>query len=239
MLFAITELLIGTFGLISKSLYYDVLYVGFPELAASRVTAAVVLFCALLWPTFVIGLSMPLLSRALSSSLDGVARVVGSLYGWNTLGAATGAFVGTWVLLPRLGLERSLWTAAALNLTCAAVAAVLRPRASAIVTDERAARYGELHHRMPCPTEVLPFRVWALIYGVTGFIALALEITWFRLLGVILKSTAFTFGTLLWVYLSGLGLGAAVAARHVTRSRRPGEIISSYCDGTSSPAALP
>ena len=45
---------------------------------------------------------------------------------------------------------------------------------------------------------------------------------WFRLLGVMLKSTAFTFGTMLAVYLAGLGLGAAIGARLVTRSRRPG-----------------
>ena len=66
------------------------------------------------------------------------------------------------------------------------------------------------------------FPVWALVYGVTGFAALALEIAWFRLLGVMLKSTAFTFGTMLAVYLAGLGLGAAIGAWLVTRSRRPG-----------------
>ena len=68
----------------------------------------------------------------------------------------------------------------------------------------------------------LSFQGWALVYGVAGFIALGLEITWFRLLGVVLKSTAFTFGTLLGVYLTGLGLGATLASRRVTRSRSPG-----------------
>jgi spermidine synthase len=68
----------------------------------------------------------------------------------------------------------------------------------------------------------LSFATWALIYGLTGFIALALEIAWFRILGVMLKSTAFTFGTLLAIYLTGLGGGAAIGSRHVSRSARPG-----------------
>ncbi len=50
---------------------------------------------------------------------------------------------------------------------------------------------------------------WIAIYGLSGFLALSLEIVWFRLLGVMVKSTAFTFGTLLSVYLSGPGPGGA------------------------------
>ena len=39
-----------------------------------------------------------------------------------------------------------------------------------------------------------PFAVWAGLYAVAGFQALSLEIVWFRLLGVMVKSSAFTFG---------------------------------------------
>ena len=65
------------------------------------------------------------------------------------------------------------------------------------------------------------FPSWLVMYGVSGFLALSLEIVWFRLMAVMLKSTAFTFGTLLFVYLGGLGLGAAGAMLVVPRSRRP------------------
>ena len=44
-------------------------------------------------------------------------------------------------------------------------------------------------------------------YGLTGFCALALEILWFRVLEMAVKSTAFTFGTVLALYLLGLGPG--------------------------------
>ncbi|MGH9200051.1 MAG: fused MFS/spermidine synthase, partial [Vicinamibacterales bacterium] len=123
--FAIAELCIGVFGLFSKTLYYDLLYIQFPGLAATTAVTAVVLLASLFWPTFFMGLSLPLLARALTSSLGVASRVIGSLYGWNTLGAATGALVGTWVLLPRFGLEHSLWIAAAVSLACAVSAALL------------------------------------------------------------------------------------------------------------------
>jgi hypothetical protein len=65
------------------------------------------------------------------------------------------------------------------------------------------------------------FRTWLLLYSLSGLSALALEILWFRILDVALKSTAFTFGTLLTVYLLGSGTGALVGVARVRRLRRP------------------
>lgn len=235
--FAAAELCVGLFGLVSKTLYYDVLYTQFPHLAATPALAAVVLLASLLWPTFFMGLSLPLLARALTDTLGLSGRVIGSLYGFNTLGAATGAFVGTWVLIPRLGLEASLWVAATASLACAAAAMGLGWRGVAAT----APLPGLVEHRnpvAPAESERLSFPTWVAIYGLTGFIALAFEITWFRMLGVILKSTAFTFGTLLAVYLSGLGLGAAVAAGRAGRSSRPGATFLMLQCGVALYAAL-
>jgi hypothetical protein len=48
-----------------------------------------------------------------------------------------------------------------------------------------------------------------------------LEIVWFRLLGVLQKSTSFTFPSLLAVYLGGLALGVIVGVPLARRVRRP------------------
>src|SRR5213075_3219120 len=65
------------------------------------------------------------------------------------------------------------------------------------------------------------FGTWLLLYVLAGFIALSLEILWLRLLTVMLKCTAFAFGTMLTIYLGGLGLGAIAGTKFVQRSRRP------------------
>jgi hypothetical protein len=66
-----------------------------------------------------------------------------------------------------------------------------------------------------------PLSLWLSLYALSGFVALSLEILWFRVLDVAVKSTAFTFGTVLAVYLLGSAVGALAAAPRVARLRRP------------------
>ena len=120
--FAVAELAIAAFGVVSAPLYYDVLYQRLGHLTWGLEDRAAILFLSLLWPTFFMGVSLPLLARALTTTLERAAVVAGTLYGWNTLGAAFGAFVTTWWLLPLYGLERCLHMGATLNLLAAAVA---------------------------------------------------------------------------------------------------------------------
>jgi spermidine synthase len=66
-----------------------------------------------------------------------------------------------------------------------------------------------------------PFTLWLALYALSGFLALSFEVVWFRLLDVAVKSTAFTFGTVLAVYLLGSALGSLLGAPLVARLRRP------------------
>ncbi|WP_397381577.1 hypothetical protein [Prosthecobacter sp.] len=63
LLFGVAEALIALFGLVSKPLFYDLLYLKFGGIADSRVLTALVLILALLLPTFLMGLSLPVLAR--------------------------------------------------------------------------------------------------------------------------------------------------------------------------------
>ena len=63
--------------------------------------------------------------------------------------------------------------------------------------------------------------IWMALYALSGFLAMSFEIVWFRLLGVMLKSTAFTFGTLLAQYLFWLGAGSALGSLVTHRLQRP------------------
>jgi hypothetical protein len=65
----------------------------------------------------------------------------------------------------------------------------------------------------PEPPASQPFAHWLWLYAFSGFVALSLEIVWFRALDVAVKSTAFTFGTLLAVYLLGFAAGGVPARR--------------------------
>ena len=120
--FALAEAAIAAFALVSVPLLYDVLYVGLAPRALPLVLVGSVLFAVLLWPTFFMGLSLPLLARALTETPAASARRIGSLYGWNTLGAAVGALVTVFVVVRLHGFAAAIGVGAFLNLACAVTA---------------------------------------------------------------------------------------------------------------------
>ena len=213
--FAGAELAIAVFGFFSRPLYYDFLYNRFGATQIPAPALALLLFISLLVPTFFMGASLPLLSRALASRLERASRVIGVLYGVNTLGAATGALVATWILLPRLGLDGSIRIGVLFNVLCALV---LLP--AILMFPSRAPTHADAIDDTTGETK-FSFAMWACIFATSGLLALALEIVWFRVLAVTMKGTAFTFGTLLGVYLAGLGAGALGGSAVSTRVRQP------------------
>lgn len=229
MLFGVAELAIAAFGSVSAAIYYDFLYLRLGHVDLAPPVLATMLFVILLWPTFLMGASLPLLAKALTPRVERAALTVGLLYGLNTLGAAAGALIGTWVLLPWVGLEQSLGVAAGLNATAALVVlpfAMSRRVAAQTAQPIESASTATAPRATPAAIDgSLGFSTWVLIYAFAGFLALSLEIVWFRTLGVMMKATSFTFGTLLALYLTGLAVGSIAASFVAPRIRRPATVF--------------
>ncbi|MCP4868297.1 MAG: hypothetical protein GY898_06225 [Proteobacteria bacterium] len=85
-----------------------------------------VLFALVVAPTFLMGATYPVATRALAGRADEAAEAVGRAYAWNTVGGVLGALGCGLVLLPWLGIRNTLWLAGGLNLVAAAV--LLGPR---------------------------------------------------------------------------------------------------------------
>jgi spermidine synthase len=108
------------------------------HLSAPAYVAAQIALCSLvmLAPTVLMGMTFPLVTRALVRGVDEVGRVVGLAYGANTLGAVVGAWTAGFLLIPGLGLRGATLVAAGAN---ALVAILLLARARG-----RRDRYGLL-----------------------------------------------------------------------------------------------
>ena len=117
--FALCEVGIAAFAVLSPWLYYDVIYRELLPLSSSRAIIFGVVFAGLLWPTFLMGCSLPFLSKALVRQIAGSAKLIGWLYGLNTLGASVGAFVGGWFLIGTFGFDSAIYIGAVLNLIVA------------------------------------------------------------------------------------------------------------------------
>ncbi len=215
--FAVAELAVAAFGAASVWILYDFLYARLGAVDLPGWATAAILFAVLLWPTFFMGVSLPLLSRALAETTEAASRRIASLYGWNTVGAALGALLTVWVVLRLVDFRRATWIGAALNAACALAALAIASRTAGAA----ASAPGRPPARVAPPPDALRLWGWIALYALSGFIALSLEIVWFRLLGVVLKSNAFTFATLLALFLTGVGLGSLIGHRLASRARRP------------------
>ena len=89
---------------------------------ASRAWGAAVSFVVLSVPTILMGMTLPILTMAFNERRENIGVSVGTLYCINTLGAALGAMLVPFVLLPIIGLDRILTLAACGNVLVASSA---------------------------------------------------------------------------------------------------------------------
>ena len=226
--FAGLELGIAVFGAASSWIYYDWLYLRAGWLYASPWRAGVLHLASFLIPTALMGMSLPFLVRAMVADVQGAGRAIGFLYGINMLGAAVGAFLTPWILIRYFGIRGAVTIAAvgnlAAGLTAMALYAAWRGRGKQSLATSGAGfipaeRVGGLGGApLAPPSSIL---LWIVLYAASGFCALALEIVWFRLIDVAVKSRAYTFGTVLAIYLLGASAGALLGSALVHRVRRP------------------
>jgi spermidine synthase len=73
-------------------------------------------FATLLLPTLCMGACLPFVGRALVRGLEHAAGAVGTAYAANAVGTIVGSFAGGFVLLPWLGMHRTILAGAAVNL---------------------------------------------------------------------------------------------------------------------------
>jgi predicted membrane-bound spermidine synthase len=223
-IFALLELLIGLFGAASSWIYYDWLYPRAVHLASPSWQSGLLHFAAVLPPTVLMGMSLPFLVRAVVTDVAGAGRRIGWLYGINVLGAAAGAFAAPWLLLPGAGVRGAVLTAAAANGLVGLGALVLVRLGASGLEALPSAPAPAATGTPPAAEEApggRPLGLWLALYALSGFVALSLEIVWFRLIDVSAKSTAFAFGTVLAIYLLGSAVGSLTAAPFVARIRRP------------------
>jgi len=225
--FAVLELLVAGFGALSPWLFHDLLYARAAHLYDRPWSAGIVHFLSLVVPTTLMGMSLPFLARGLVRDARIAGRTLGLLYGVNVVGASLGAILAPWTLIRFLGIRGAVWTAAGANLVAAVIALLggrmaaepLAPLPPAPETPRAPATPPAAG--TPTRERSIPFGLWVGLYGVSGFCALSLEILWFRVMEVAVKSTAFTFGTVLSLYLLGSAAGSLWGARIAPRMARP------------------
>ncbi|HLJ74074.1 MAG TPA: spermidine synthase, partial [Thermoanaerobaculia bacterium] len=164
-------------------------------LNAARLVFAFVL---LVIPATGMGATLPTLVTALSRHDANFGRVLGLLYGFNTVGAVAGALAGELLLIRLFGVRGTGAFAAACSISAGLLASRLT-RSS-----------GGLQPAVGGP-KVAATR-FLLAAGASGFALLALEVIWFRFVLFFVVSTSIAFAVMLAVVLAGISIGALIAS---------------------------
>jgi len=188
----------------------------------------------LIVPTALMGATLPVLASFYSRDAARIGFRVGSLYALNTFGAVLGAAATGFVLIPTLGMNIATTTAASINILLGVVALTISRKAEAApmlraVTVDLAD--GEVAHKRARSLDrwasgdsgIGPRQVTVVVAGfaVSGFVALAYEVIWSRVLALIIGSSVYAFSIMLTTFLIGLAAGATLASRLADKIRRP------------------
>jgi predicted membrane-bound spermidine synthase len=219
--YALAEAVIGALALVFHELFviatdwsYESLL---PALGVEwlALAAKLALCCALILPqSALLGATFPLMSAGLARARpEKPGEPVAMLYFTNSLGAALGVLTSGFVLIAWVGLPGTLRTAGALNLALAAAVwwLALAVRAAPML-----------------PASREPARAARLLLVVAFFTGLAsfiYEISWIRMLSLVLGASTHSFELMLSSFILGLALGGLAVRRLVDASARPERLL--------------
>jgi len=174
-------------------------------------------FLVLLVPTFLMGLTLPVVSASTLIRGAGVGSRVSLLYATNTAGAMTGVLLAGFYLIGGLGVRTTFLLAAFVNvligLTSLWLARESEERMASAAPDVPVIAAGPAHEARRA------YAIVAVVVFLSGFASLALEVVWFRVLLQFVNATTYAFTTMLATVLGGIALGGAIAARRLRDDR--------------------
>ncbi|MFX0141134.1 MAG: fused MFS/spermidine synthase [Candidatus Hodarchaeota archaeon] len=207
------ELLIGAFGCISIP-FLEFLWKS--TTGGSYLTSFIYMFAFLSFPTILMGSTLPLLIKIFNAIIDNFLYSLSYLYFINTIGAALGALISSYLLISFLGLDTSIYFAAAINIIIATLIFIFKNDFS---KEEKIVNiYSQT--KFNSSKGFSNGKIFYLIVFVTGFIAIGYEIIWFRIIGTLVKASPYAFSSVLFIYLMGIACGSYVMKKYLSNNSK-------------------
>ncbi len=231
-LYALLELGIGAFCFFTPWLFklIEYVYLHFTHSSlylhtvwSSILVRFVLASLVILIPTALMGGTLPVLSKLFVQRREKLGWHIGLLYSVNTWGAVCGVFATGFILIMLMGVKGTLYAAAVINLAIGIGSYILSAsqKSTCLVPSDR-----PQFRKKPQPkaekvqNDVTPYPFLLLLaLGLSGFTALVYEVTWTRVLTLILGTTTYAFTTMLTTFLFGLALGSIICAKLIDRKR--------------------
>jgi spermidine synthase len=222
LLYAAVELIVGLAALVFHGLFtslIDVFYSTVLPSTGSPAAGAILKWLAasfLITPQSVLlGMTFPLMSAGIIRRYpDTPGGSIAMLYFTNSIGAAVGVLASGFWLIQLVGLPGTILSAGLLNIVLAVIVWVLvrldpTPHTTPIKTEETASSQTSLKQL---------FLFAAFITGAASFIY---EISWIRMLSLVLGATTHSFELMLSAFITGLAFGGLWIKRRIDRIASP------------------
>ena len=172
-----------------------------------QTTRACVAWFFLLVPSFLMGGTLPVLSKFVTRTAGSYGKDMGLLYAVNTLGAVVGALGTGFFFIRMFGVGATLLGATAITGAVGVVSVILQGyvRASELPPEE---------DTRPEPAaraegEIEAFWIATAVFAVSGFAAMSYEVIWTRLLALFVGPSTYAFTIVLAAFICGLAYGSA------------------------------
>ncbi|GEM_PF-310027 len=219
-IYCLIELSLAAYGLSSVALLDKI---GQATSGAEPLCALVAMTAFLLFPTMLMGMTLPLVIRTVKPSSQSFLNSLAFLYTTNTCGGAIGAPVGSFVIISFFGLDTAVYAAVAIDCLLAFLLFAL-PKEANTPADNAAQAQQQTSARQAASEDTFTFFKpkipVPILAAYSGFLAIAFEIVLFRFVDILSKASPYTFSTNLAFYLSGIGLGSCLAASWLERTKR-------------------
>lgn len=178
----------------------------------------------LIFPTTIIGAMFPVVTHLYSVEFKRLGKDVASIYSLDTLGAALGAAICGFALVPVLGLAATSALSASLYIILGLVLATMEGRRGVVADIDR-----EDPEADPAPAagRTLDGRHRLLLAAlfVSGFSALVLEVAWSKYFHLLFGTSIYAFALVIAAFLTGLSVGSYVIKKLHDRIENPTRVF--------------
>ncbi|MGD8568286.1 MAG: spermidine synthase [Gammaproteobacteria bacterium] len=223
--YALVEGIIGALALVFHETYDAFLHLAYSSILPSidsiagvqafKWTSAALL---ILPQSVLLGMTFPLMTAGiLRCAPHFKGRVITAFYFANSIGASVGVLVSGFVLIDWFGLPGTIKTAGVLNILVAVAVMVLLRRLSLPVTSNTVKQEPDPAFEQSLSEKLVLFYLGlALATGLASFIY---ELSWIRMLSLVLGSSTHAFEMMLSAFIFGLALGSFWLRKRIDRLR--------------------
>jgi len=187
-------------------------------------------FFTLILPTFLMGGTLPVLTKFVSKKICDSGKDIAVLYSINSLGALIGTGLAGFFLIRKVGVDNTVWMAAFFNIWIGITAIAISKSEKLKFQSNPLVAHNDLKQDIISESASRIALITALA---SGFIAMLYELSWIRLLSNILGSSTYSFTMMLIAFISGIALGSLVVSFMINKIKNRISFLATCQFGTA------